>query len=204
MSEAEQPSTRDRIVREATRLFAEQGIKATTIAQLESAVGLRPGSGGVHRYFKTKDDLVQAVLDKQLADAEEIRASTAEWPRPGPDEVAGFLQLIGSYTLDAAEHAREVTLISLREGQNLVAKFPDHGERNFDLSVRAVAEAVESYDPDPDIDAEALGFLFMGPLLYHKIIGWVSGRNVLGISDERLVAQWVKLFEPVFREIVEE
>ena len=57
MAESIPVSTRDRIVKEASRLFAAQGIKATTVAQIETAVGLRKGSGGVHRYFATKSDL---------------------------------------------------------------------------------------------------------------------------------------------------
>ena len=66
---------------EATRLFAEQGIKATTVAQIEEAVGLRKGSGGVHRYFATKNDLVRAVFDAQLEKGREQLATATELPQ---------------------------------------------------------------------------------------------------------------------------
>ena len=63
----EQATTRDRIVAAAGRLFADHGVKATPVSRIEEEAGLTPGSGGVHRYFATKSDLVEAVLDTQLA-----------------------------------------------------------------------------------------------------------------------------------------
>lgn len=39
-------STRERILTEAMRLFGEKGYEATTIAEIEAAAGLTPGSGG--------------------------------------------------------------------------------------------------------------------------------------------------------------
>ena len=38
--------TRQRVLIEAMRLFGEQGYSATTVAQIESAAGLKSGSGG--------------------------------------------------------------------------------------------------------------------------------------------------------------
>src|SRR6478735_5200528 len=110
-------ATRDRILAEATRLFAAQGIKATTVAQIEEAVGLRPGSGGVHRYFATKDDLVRGVLEAQLAHGTEVRAEAGAWP--SADEVPAFLERLGRFVLTQADEHRDVALIMLREAHNL-------------------------------------------------------------------------------------
>lgn len=41
-------STKERLVTEAMRLFGEQGYKATSVAQIEKAAGLTPGSGGLY------------------------------------------------------------------------------------------------------------------------------------------------------------
>ncbi|MGH9208726.1 MAG: TetR/AcrR family transcriptional regulator, partial [Acidimicrobiales bacterium] len=40
--------TRERLVTEAMRLFGEQGYKATSVAQIEAAAGLAPGSGALY------------------------------------------------------------------------------------------------------------------------------------------------------------
>src|SRR3954468_7493304 len=96
-------ATRDRILAEATRRFAVQGIKATTVAQIEEAVGLRKGSGGVHRYFATKDELVRGVLEAQLTRSATESTGPIDWKRPTPDEVPAFLAQLGRFMLAQAD-----------------------------------------------------------------------------------------------------
>ena len=54
--------TRNRIVFEATKLFARQGYHKTTIADICSAVGLT--SGALFHYFPTKEALLNAVIER--------------------------------------------------------------------------------------------------------------------------------------------
>lgn len=198
---------REMIITEASRLFAEHGIKATTIARIESAVGLRPGSGGVHRYFATKDDLVRAVLEAQLAKGTETREVAGSWPLPDPEHLLDFLRQIGHFALAESEHGREVALIGFREGRRLYEKFPDLKGRNFELAFASVADAIRAMENaagvQSDLDPEVVGFLFMGPLIYHRIIEWVSGETALGIDDDRLIEQWARIMERVFRPLIE-
>jgi AcrR family transcriptional regulator len=196
-------STRDRIVREATRLFAEQGIKATTVAQIEQAVGLRKGSGGVHRYFATKNDLVRAVLDAQLDHARSSLAAAIEWPKPAPDQVRAYLQAIGRFALTQANESREVALIMLRDAHNLPPGLLDaHHTKNFELTyestARALRELQQTAGSDAGIDADALGFLFLAPLIYFRLIEWATNRRILDLDDDRLLAAWTNVFEPLF------
>src|SRR6185369_8501058 len=53
----------------ACDLLHRQGLMATTLAQVAEAAGVP--SGNVYYYFKTKDDLVRAVIDTR---AEQARA----------------------------------------------------------------------------------------------------------------------------------
>jgi AcrR family transcriptional regulator len=55
------PITRDRVVAEASRLFATRGFAATSIADLAEASGLLKGN--LADCFKTKKDLRDAVVD---------------------------------------------------------------------------------------------------------------------------------------------
>jgi AcrR family transcriptional regulator len=187
-------------------MFAERGIKATTIASIEQAVGLHVGSGGVHRYFSTKDDLVRAVLEDQLAHGRRSRDTAQAWPLPLPGHVAEFLEVIGMFALEESQHGRQVALIGLREGRSLYERFPDLRDGNFTVAFTSVADQVREFQQETgsgdDVDPEALAFLFMGPLLYHRIIEWVSGRPAIGLTDERLVSQWARLFAPVFERLM--
>lgn len=187
-------------------MFADDGIKATTIAKIEQAVGLRSGSGGVHRYFATKDDLVRAVLEDQLARGEASHDTAQTWPLPAPGQIEDFLKMMGMFVLDESQHGREVALIGLREGRAVYAKFPELRNRNFELAFMSTAAQIRSFQgqaEDTDaIDPEALAFLFMGPLLYHRIIEWVSGEPAIGLNDQRLINQWARIFAPLFEKLL--
>ncbi len=195
-------ATRDRIVAAATRLFATQGIKATTVAQIEEAVGLRRGSGGVHRYFATKDDLVRGVLEAQLAHGAQVQAEAGAWSRPAPDQVPDFLERLGRFVLANADEHRDVALIMLREAHNLPPGVLEAQEAsNLELAYATTAAAIRaSQDASGagDLDADALAFLFVGPLVYHRLIEWATGQTVLGLDDDRVLRAWVDVFVPVF------
>jgi AcrR family transcriptional regulator len=200
------PTTRDRIVREATRLFASQGIKATTVAQIEVAVGLRKGSGGVHRYFATKDELVHAVLETQLDDARGTLAESLAWPAPTPEQVRPFLEAVGAFALAESERNRDVALIMLRDGHALGTEQLDEQRRkNYEIAFASTAAAVRDMQArsgaDFGVDADALGFIFMAPIVYFRLIEWATGHRVLGIDDATLISTWTTVFEPVFRQL---
>ncbi len=54
------PSTRDRLVHAALRLFADKGYGSTSIADILRLAGAR--SGSLYHFFPTKQDLLLAVL----------------------------------------------------------------------------------------------------------------------------------------------
>jgi AcrR family transcriptional regulator len=200
-------STRDRIVREATRLFADQGIKATTVAQIEQAVGLRKGSGGVHRYFATKNDLVRAVFDAQLEKGREQLSAATELPTPAADQVRGHLEAIGRIALTKADESREVALIMLRDAHNLPPGLLDEQHtKNFELTYESAANALRDLQAaqgsDSTIDADALGYLFLAPLIYFRLIEWATNRRILDLDDDRLLAAWTTVFEPIFASLL--
>jgi len=74
---------RDELVRVSARLFREKGFDGTTIRDIADAVGMRSGSPFYH--FKTKQDILAAVMEEGLTAglpaAEQIVASDLP---PGP------------------------------------------------------------------------------------------------------------------------
>ena len=202
------PTTRTRIIAEATRLFAAQGIKATTVAQIEDAVGLRKGSGGVHRYFATKDDLVSAVLEAQLdAGAASVEATGAALPVPSPEASGTYLRALGALVLSEADKNRDVALIMLRDAQALAGRLDDHRRRNDAMAYGATATAVreiqERLHDSLGLDADAYGYVFLAPLIYFKLIEWATGRHPLDVRNDALVETWATVMEPTFRHLAE-
>ena len=66
------PAKRERLVAAATQLLHEQGIERTTLAGIALAADVP--AGNVYYYFKTKDDVIAAVID---AHAQQVKTTLA-------------------------------------------------------------------------------------------------------------------------------
>ncbi|MFP6561089.1 TetR/AcrR family transcriptional regulator [Paraburkholderia sp. B3] len=64
------PDVRERLLACATQLFADQGIAATTMAQIAAAAGVT--SAMVHYYFTNREKLLDAVVEERIARAIEF------------------------------------------------------------------------------------------------------------------------------------
>jgi AcrR family transcriptional regulator len=201
------PGMRDLIVREASRLFAAQGVKATTVAQIEVGVGLRKGSGGVHRYFASKDDLVDAVFAAQLAGGREVLEEAIAMPPPTGAGMDEYLTAIGTKILRDSERSREVSLIMLREAGSLRGSVRRHALANDAVAYQFMADSLRAQmsSADPSMlerfDPEALAFLFVGSMIFFKMTDWLTGEPKLGLTDDRLLRTWVNVFSPVLQAI---
>ncbi|WP_132118961.1 TetR/AcrR family transcriptional regulator [Actinocrispum wychmicini] len=71
---------RDRLVASAADLLYRNGVAATTLADVARAAQVRPGN--VYYYFKTKDDLVRAVIGMQAGQAGAMLATLETLPDP--------------------------------------------------------------------------------------------------------------------------
>jgi TetR/AcrR family transcriptional regulator, transcriptional repressor for nem operon len=67
---------RERLVEGARQLLHEQGVESTTLADIAHVADVPPGN--VYYYFKTKDELVQAVI---TAHAQEVAGTLATLER---------------------------------------------------------------------------------------------------------------------------
>src|SRR5665213_705473 len=56
------PGKRERLVASAMELFHHQGVERTTLAEVAHAADVPVGN--VYYYFKTKDELVEAVIEE--------------------------------------------------------------------------------------------------------------------------------------------
>jgi AcrR family transcriptional regulator len=59
------PPKRERLVAGARDLFYEQGVERTTLAQIAERADVPPGN--VYYYYKTRDELLQAVIEARTA-----------------------------------------------------------------------------------------------------------------------------------------
>jgi AcrR family transcriptional regulator len=67
-----QTGKRERLIRAATQLVHQHGVERTTLADIAELAGVPPGN--VYYYFKTKDEVLEAVIE---AHAEQIKTTLA-------------------------------------------------------------------------------------------------------------------------------
>jgi AcrR family transcriptional regulator len=65
--------TKERIVDAAMQLFSQHGYRGTSVAQIEAAAGLTPGSGGLYHHFRAKEEVLTAGIERHLARLRALR-----------------------------------------------------------------------------------------------------------------------------------
>jgi len=76
----ERGGKRERLVSAAAELLHRQGVQATTLQQIAEAARVPPGN--VYYYFKTRDDLVRAVVDTRAQEIAEVLDALVRRPNP--------------------------------------------------------------------------------------------------------------------------
>ena len=64
---------RERLVASAAELVYRQGVERPTLAQIAEAANVPPGN--VYYYFKTKDELIEAVIESRAAEVRDLLVS---------------------------------------------------------------------------------------------------------------------------------
>jgi AcrR family transcriptional regulator len=110
--------TRERIVHEAMALFGEQGYSATTIAQIEAAAGLSPGSGGLYKHFRSKEAVLAAGVRDRVEAPDRLPELFAAISPATPPRAA--LRAIAEAGLARLDGERDLNRILMRD----LARFP--------------------------------------------------------------------------------
>lgn len=187
------PSTRDRLLTHALRLFGERGYAGTHVTDIEAAAGLTPGSGSFYRHFKSKEEVFEAVLGWEMGrlvllmpaggeappDVADPNAAAADWVERGLDGLASLQPLIAVL---AREHGR----------------FPELFERlrkvSLDLGLEALAEQVQQRMGGSREDAVATATVVMSALVGFHLTAAFFETHPAGVSREafaRILARLV-------------
>jgi AcrR family transcriptional regulator len=73
MTDSATKGKRERLAAAACQMVHQQGVEATTLADIAQAAGVPLGN--VYYYFKTKDDIVRAVVETHLNEATTMLAA---------------------------------------------------------------------------------------------------------------------------------
>lgn len=168
------PGKRERLIAAAYETVYQQGIEKTTLADIAAAAGIPLGN--VYYYFKTKNDIVQAVIEFRLREARALlRSIEDEYDNPADrlkalfgalGEQGGLIARYGcpdgSLCLELCKRAESPTLAA-----QLMREPVDWAERQFlamgrpdarDLAIQVIARyqgtaLLTSTFRDPDLMA---------------------------------------------------
>jgi len=93
---------RQRIVAAADQLFYEQGYENTSFSDISDAVEI--SRGNFYYHFKSKDDILSAVLDARL---DAIRAMLEEWESKYPDprqRITRYIDILTTNQSNVTKH----------------------------------------------------------------------------------------------------
>ena len=85
-------ATRDRIVYAADQLFYERGFEATSFADVAGVVGI--SRGNFYYHFKTKDQILDAVIEKRIADRDAMLDGGVQAGQSPRACIASFIRIL--------------------------------------------------------------------------------------------------------------
>jgi AcrR family transcriptional regulator len=192
-------TTRERIVDQAMRLFSENGYSGTSIAKIEAAAGLTPGAGGIYHHFKSKEALLAAGIERQLARLDALRDIRRVLGPLG--EIKAELTLTARYILAELDSESELLRILASEARNrpqlLTAAVEQLVSSTFTGFAAWIRERSEA--PLTDEQATAIAAVGLGSLLSSRLLADVLGIPAQ-VDDATLVDTWVQMMTTTLTE----
>lgn len=65
--------TRDSILDAGLHLFSERGFDGVSVKDVEAAVGLTPGRGSFYRHFKSREELLETIVHREVERVRNMR-----------------------------------------------------------------------------------------------------------------------------------
>jgi AcrR family transcriptional regulator len=187
-------STRERLMQAALKLFAERGYRATTVGAIETEAGLAPRSGALYQHFKSKQELLEAAIENELAAMSELSDALAMLPL---GDLRAELTLLARWNLASLDRRGDLTRFIRREAHMLPKRM--RAGLYESLVARPYAEIVawlegryreEGVDP-PDVAALAL--ILIESMAAYRELDHLFGRVPDKIDDRRFVDAWVEI-----------
>ncbi|MHB8465653.1 MAG: TetR/AcrR family transcriptional regulator [Acidimicrobiales bacterium] len=193
-------STKERILDAALELFAEDGVAGTTVTAIERRAGLSGGSGSLYRHFRSKEDVLDATLQREIARLKaELERDRGALPRL-PDR-RSQLTLEFHQCLRDVERCDRLMRIMQRDPERAAA-LPGTLARVFglDRGVSGWSERERTADPgglDP-----LSSMIVAAALMGYRTFSSLQRGAFRDIDADRFIERLVDLVEETGKEVV--
>jgi AcrR family transcriptional regulator len=184
-------SGRDRLLAEALKLFASKGYAATSVADIQRASGLAPGSGALYKHFGSKRELLEAAVAYRI---DSIVAAREQYDAGEPGSVQEAVRTAGRLIWNNLKQSEDLLKVMLREPDELGdldektwQVITDNAYQRFADELAALNRSGRSRIPDP----VAIAAVAIGSLSYAATLQALTGRLPGNIDDDRYFEAWV-------------
>jgi AcrR family transcriptional regulator len=185
-------NTKERLVTEAMRLFGQQGYRATSVNQIEKAAGLVPGCGALYNHFKTKQELLSAVIDRQLDRRRAMHDISALFA--GRGDVRTELSLLCRYLITVLEQESEFLQVAARtpaeESPRLTDAYAALVDGLYSELGDWITGGATNLDPAETKRIAAIG---IDALLGRRLSRIVFHANHIDTDDEHYITDWTEM-----------
>jgi len=192
-----------RVLDAAMRLFGERGYEATSIAQIEEAAGLRPGSGGLYRHFGSKRDVLEQGIEHVLASRRDVFETLDVVPVGTTQAEFGTqLRALAEAGMARLDHDRDLSRIMLRDLREL----PDLARLVRRQEVDAVTAALAAWlrgwivgqtEARESVDIDAVASVVVSAISHYWTMVDATGEAPLEMERARFVDALVTMVERV-------
>jgi AcrR family transcriptional regulator len=162
--EQQAAARRQQLLDTALALFAERGFEHTSLKDLGAAVGVAPGL--VYHYFRSKDDLLLAVLDQPRFRPELHRLLTVVPERPAAAVLAevarGFAAVVATH-----EPLLRIMLREMQTNPRVAAAIQERGEEAIALLAGYLDARIRAGEVRPHDTRVTARTLFSQVILLH-------------------------------------
>lgn len=188
----QEASTRERLLTEAMRLFGEHGYQATSVAKIEAAAGLAPGSGALYNHFKSKEALLDAGIDRQLDRRHAMRDIRSLFAGLGDLRIE--LTMLGRYVLTVLDEETQLLKIASRIPSGGSKGLQDAHTALFDGLNAEMVDWLQGWAPGiSKQQAESIGAVAFNSLVGKHVKNTLFHAATADIPDERYIADWTAM-----------
>jgi AcrR family transcriptional regulator len=191
-------NTRDRLLDAAIALFARQGYASTSVAEIQQACGLSPGSGALYKHFQSKNALLREATRRHV---NRMIAAQDEHDQNQSTDTHEALRLGAERILDSINANADLLRVMFREpeavedfAEELWSAVTATAYQRMGIALRAAKHSGSSHVDDP----EATGAVLLAALAYLPIVQILIERTPNSMEADRFRKAWLRLAESVF------
>lgn len=191
--------TAGRIAAAALRLFAERGYEATSVADIEAAVGLTPSAGALYRHFRSKRDVLAAAV-RAATDATAAQIATNPLPDVSELPLAELLALMAHLGLGKLRAERDLSRVIFRDLDHFPDLLAEVADGDIQRTYLAFAGWLRDNGADPAADWDALAAVLAGAVSNYWTVTELFGSPPNHVDEDRFISAWVTVVNTIVQQ----